>query len=390
MISLTAQYGYTVALNIILVQISINSVMLLWVTKIVGSFLSVPVNTWLSNIQNKKTLLIILELVKAGMFLLLPLFFHHWILFVGVLLIEVIGDVFSGNLVALIPKFVDKNGLSRFNAAITSVGSVSYFLGPMLVGLFQGQQQAVLFYLYSGITFLGGLTLFALPPIKLNIPKSSSGFKRNVKSDVMESLRALSAVKALAGFYLIYILFDNMGTGLDPFEIIFVTKVVGLTSAQYAYSLSFLAVIFLIVSSALALINLRLPYHSAFQIGALIFVSYAIVLVVSRNLAMVLFSYVLLAAGSTIAGNMLDNMIQTQITDESRTQIFVIEDVLTNVLAAGTVFVLGFVQNIGFDITTAYVGLITLTMIIYLVIEFFVARNKGVTQLKGNGTSLQK
>ncbi|GAA3198494.1 hypothetical protein [Lentilactobacillus kefiri] len=108
LISLTAQYGYTVALNIILAQISINSVMFLWCTKIIGSFLSVPVNTWLSHIHNKKPLLITLELVKAGMFLLLPLFFHHWILFVGVLLIEIVGDVFGGNLVALIPKLVKK------------------------------------------------------------------------------------------------------------------------------------------------------------------------------------------------------------------------------------------------------------------------------------------
>ena len=30
---------------------------------------------------------------------MLPLFFHHWILFVGVLLIEIVGDVFGGNLV---------------------------------------------------------------------------------------------------------------------------------------------------------------------------------------------------------------------------------------------------------------------------------------------------
>lgn len=374
MISLTAQYGYTVALNIILAQISINSVMLLWCTKIIGSFLSVPANTWLNTIQNKKPLLIILELVKSGMFLLLPFFFHHWILFAGVLLIEIIGDVFSGNLVALIPKLVNKKGLSRFNAAITSVGSISYFLGPMLVGLLQGQQQAMLFYLYGIITFLGGLTLFALPSIKLNNQRLSKEFKRNVKSDVVHSLKALNAVKGLAGFYLIYILFDNMGTGLDSFEVIFVTKIIGISSAQYAYSLSFLAIVFLIVSSILAFVNLQFLYRFVFQIGALVFASYAIVLVVSRNLATVLFSYVLLAIGSTISGNMLDNMIQTQIADESRTQIFVVEDVFTNILAAATVFVMGFVQNIGLSITSTYVSLIILTMSAYLIIEFFMVR----------------
>lgn len=355
--------------------------MLLWCTKILGSFLSVPANTWVNNIQNKKPLLIVLEVVKSGMFLSLPFLFHHWSLFIGVLLIEIIGDVFSGNLVGLIPKIVNKNGLSRFNAAITSVGSISYFLGPMLVGLLQGQSQALLFYLYGGITFLGGLTLFALPAIKYDIQRSGHDIRNNVKEDILRAFKALTAVKGLAGFYFIYILLDNMGTGLDSFEIIFVTKIVGISSAQYAFSLSFLAIVFLIVSSVLAVTNLRLPYHIIFQIGAVIFASYAIVLVVSRNLATVLVSYILLAVGSTIAGNMLDNLIQTKVSDESRTQIFVIEDVFTNVLAAITVFALGFVQNVGLDITGTYIGLIAITMTAYLVIEFLILRKKSTNQV---------
>lgn len=135
LISLTAQYGYTVALNIILAKISVNSVLFLWCAKIVGSLLSLPANRQLNRIQNKKTLLISLEIAKAGIFGVMPLLFRHWLLFGLVLLVEIISDVFDGNLTAFVPKVVERENLSRFDASITSVGSISYFVGPLLVGV---------------------------------------------------------------------------------------------------------------------------------------------------------------------------------------------------------------------------------------------------------------
>lgn len=367
LISLTAQYGYTVALNIILAQISVNAVLFLWCTKILGSLLSVPVNNWLSRLPSKKWLLIVLEALRAGIFGLMPLLFHHWLLFVGVLGVEIIGSVFSGNLMALIPKLVSTDGLSRFNAAITSVGSISYFIGPLLVGLFQGQSEALLFHIYSGISLIGAVTLLALPHVTFQIePDEDNHFWT---ANFTKVFKAILSVKGLASFYLIFIVLDNMGTGMDSFEVLFVTKVVGMTSAQYAFSLSFLAIAFLSISSIMAFFKFRPSNRVGFQLGALAFAGYAILLVASRSIGMVLASYVLLAFGATVMGNMLNNMIQSSIADQNRVQVYIVEDVLMNILAAVTVFILGAVQNVGVGVGTAYVWLVVFSLGEYALLE---------------------
>lgn len=368
LISLTAQYGYTVALNIILAKISVNSVLLLWCAKIVGSLLSLPANRQLNRIQNKKTLLISLEIAKAGIFGVMPLLFRHWLLFGLVLLVEIISDVFDGNLTAFVPKVVERENLSRFDASITSVGSISYFVGPLLVGVLQGQPESLLFYIYGLVTFLGGLTLWLLPIVEFESNRRETGLSL-LKLDFVQAIRAILSVKGLAAICLVYLLLDNMGTGLDSFEIIFVTKIVGLTAAQYAFSLSFLAVVFLIVSAALAFWRIGLRSQTVFQIGAVIYVGYAVVMLISRQFGILLVSYTLLAIGLTLMGNMVDNLIQINIDDQNRSQVFILGSMLTNILSAVTVFVLGILQNTGLGINLAYWGLVGLTVMVVSIIE---------------------
>ncbi|GAF36186.1 MFS transporter [Lentilactobacillus farraginis] len=368
LISLTAQYGYTVALNIILAKISVNSVLFLWCAKIVGSLLSLPANRQLNRIQNKKTLLISLEIAKAGIFGVMPLLFRHWLLFGLVLLVEIISDVFDGNLTAFVPKVVERENLSRFDASITSVGSISYFVGPLLVGVLQGQPESLLFYIYGLVTFLGGLTLWLLPIVEFESNRRETGLSL-LKLDFVQAIRAILSVKGLAAICLVYLLLDNMGTGLDSFEIIFVTKIIGLTAAQYAFSLSFLAVVFLIVSAALAFWRIGLRSQTVFQIGAVIYIGYAVVMLISRQFGILLVSYTLLAIGLTLMGNMVDNLIQINIDDENRSQVFILESMLTNILSAVTVFVLGILQNTGLGINLAYWGLVGLTVMVVSIIE---------------------
>jgi len=369
LISLTAQYGYTVALNIILAQISVNAVLLLWCAKVIGSLISVPANNLISRIKNKKQLLLTLEILKSFLFFLLPSLFHHIFLFIGVLAIEIVSYVFNGNMMSIIPKITDKEGLSRYNAGIASVGSIAYFIGPLLVGLLQGQNESLLFYIYGGITLLGAITLLALPKIIFHENKATDSNDTHFWSaNFSKVFKAILSVKGLASFYLIFILLDNMGTGLDSFEILFVTRIVGITSTQYAFSLSFLAVAFLSVSSILAFFKFRPSDRIGFRIGAWFFVGYAILLVFSRNIGMLLISYAFLAFGATLMGNMLNNMIQVNIDDCDRVQVYIIEDVVMNILAAITVFSLGAIQNMGAGLGTAYGSLVMLSLVLCAIV----------------------
>lgn len=225
-----------------------------------------------------------------------------------------------------------------------------------------------MFYIYGLVTFLGGLTLWLLPIVEFESNRRETGLSL-LKLDFVQAIRAILSVKGLAAICLVYLLLDNMGTGLDSFEIIFVTKIVGLTAAQYAFSLSFLAVVFLIVSAALAFWRIGLRSQTVFQIGAVIYVGYAVVMLISRQFGILLVSYTLLAIGLTLMGNMVDNLIQINIDDQNRSQVFILGSMLTNILSAVTVFVLGILQNTGLGINLAYWGLVGLTVMVVSIIE---------------------
>lgn len=92
-------------------------------------------------------------------------------------------------------------------------------------------------------------------------------------------------------------------------------------------------------------------------------------MLISRQFGILLVSYTLLAIGLTLMGNMVDNLIQINIDDQNRSQVFILESMLTNILSAVTVFVLGILQNTGLGINLAYWGLVGLTVMVVSIIE---------------------
>src|SRR5699024_8039890 len=145
LVSLTAQYGYVIALNLILAKIAVNAVLILWLVKLLGDLLATTLNQFIKPIHSAKLFLFISEMIRALLLLLMPLFFQSYFLFAIVLVFEILGDIFNSYLMTTIPLLVPKDNLSRFNASITLVGSISYFVGPLLVGVFQSFSQTILF-----------------------------------------------------------------------------------------------------------------------------------------------------------------------------------------------------------------------------------------------------
>ncbi|MCH4057259.1 MAG: hypothetical protein LKE89_04935 [Lactobacillaceae bacterium] len=82
--------------------------------------------------------------------------------------------------------------------------------------------------------------------------------------------------------------------------------------------------------------------------------SYFALLSFSQTYWQLLISYVCLAVGSTLIGNMLYNITQTEIAAEDQPNIFLLQDVFTNVSSALMVLLLGWGQNIGYSLRPLY------------------------------------
>ncbi|WP_125607689.1 hypothetical protein [Lapidilactobacillus bayanensis] len=82
LVSLTAQFGYVVALNLVLAKISVNAVLILWIAKLLGDLFAASLNQFIRPPKSTKLFLFVLEAIKAALLFVMPLLFHSYVLFI--------------------------------------------------------------------------------------------------------------------------------------------------------------------------------------------------------------------------------------------------------------------------------------------------------------------
>ena len=164
-LSLIIEYGYAIALSIIFSKVSVDYVLGLWIAKFLGGILANVGHQFVGKITNKKYVLIGIELLKAVCLALIYLAMDSVFVFALVVLTEVLTTYFNSLLSSAVPVLVKKANLQKFNSTYTMIGSASYFLAPMIVGLWGSLDLGSLFLVYSVLTLLATLLLFKLGPI---------------------------------------------------------------------------------------------------------------------------------------------------------------------------------------------------------------------------------
>ena len=150
------------------------------------------------------------------------------------------------------PVLVKKANLQKFNSTYTMIGSASYFLAPMIVGLWGSLDLGSLFVVYSVLTLLATLLLFKLGPIIFDRENES---EEEVSSSQGSPIFGRQSV--VLKMVMMTILLQSVGVLYDAYEVIFLTKDVGISSQAYSFSLSFLAIAFLATSSILSFKSLE-------------------------------------------------------------------------------------------------------------------------------------
>ena len=123
-----------IALSIIFSKISVDYVLGLWIAKFLGGILANVGHQFVGKSQIK-ICLIGIELLKAVCLALIYLAMGSVFVFALVVLTEVLTTYFNSLLSSAVPVLVKKANLQKFNSTYTMIGSASYFLAPMIVGL---------------------------------------------------------------------------------------------------------------------------------------------------------------------------------------------------------------------------------------------------------------
>ena len=348
-ISLIAEYGYTILINIYLSRISVRFVMYFWAVKLLASLVAAKVKNYLPQ-SNSRMVLFSLEVTKALLLILLAFYFESLVLFLLVFLLEICNTLFSSKLYATVPNLIASNNLIRFNSVYTSIGSLSYFLAPMIVGVNLMHHQHYLFVLYALLVLIGSIGLLFMH-IQMNEDKKTKQAEK-----VRHNYQFMSIMRHPTAFLMMMVigLLSSIGVLFDTYEVRYLIQGIGLSEQQYSFSLSFLAGCFLVTSVLLSFKKEFKSPKNVFLIGMFIYILYLILFSFAKSYFQVLFSYILLAVGQTIAG-LVQNQnvyVQQSLPDEEIQNYMVWDEVLSRSISGGFVLAVGVFSP---DVTALFV-----------------------------------
>ncbi|HEY0221520.1 MAG TPA: MFS transporter [Lactovum miscens] len=339
-ISLISEYGYTILLNIIIAQISIQFVMLFWLIKALAALLSMKISSNIF-ITNKKAFLITLEILKGAFIAFIIIFKTSYVVLFIVFLIEIINVLFNSTVYSTVPKIIGENKLIKFNSLYTSVGSISYFAAPLLVGLLIDTNENLLFFIYSFLLVLGAVTLLLLPG-DLNGNERDSKIKKE-KVSFFGSFDIISKNNIVFNMFITSLITGTLGVVFDAYEVIFIIDSLGVSKQLYSFSLSFLAIVFLLVSFSVSFVKKITNFYKVYGFGFLLYLFYLIIFGNATNIFMILVSYIFLAAGQIILGVAETNYQQTHLNSQELNQIYTVSAVLNQFFGGMSVMLFGMI-----------------------------------------------
>ena len=345
-ISLIAEYGYTILINIYLSRISVRFVMYFWAVKLLASLVAAKVKNYLPQ-RNSRMVLFSIEAMKTILLIFLSFYFESPVLFLLVFLLEICHTLFSSKLYAMVPNLIASNNLIRFNSVYTSIGSLSYFLAPMIVGVNLTHHQHYLFVLYALLVLIGSIGLLFMH-IQMNEDKKTKQAEK-----VRHNYQFMSIMRHPTAFLMMVIgLLSSIGVLFDTYEVRYLIQGIGLSEQQYSFSLSFLAGCFLVTSVLLSFKKEFKSPKNVFLIGMFIYILYLILFSFAKSYFQVLFSYILLAVGQTIAGLVQNVYVQQSLHDEEIQNYMVWDEVLSRSISGGFVLAVGVFSP---DVTALFV-----------------------------------
>ncbi|MFD2924353.1 MFS transporter [Halobacillus naozhouensis] len=235
---------YLIALNLIILDMTGSplAVAMLYILKPLAVLCT---NFWSGSMidrLNQRNLMVGLDILRAILIALLPIFSSIWVMYVLVLLINMAGSVCEPTSMAYITKLVSPGSRRRFNSLRSLVDSGGFLIGPAIAGLLFMIGSPWMAIYVNAVTFLGsGFIIFWLPELKKSPKGQLSGKLPSIdllKKDwkiVYKFSRNYSYVMAV---YFLFGLMMVMAAALDSLEAAFATEVLSLSDTKYGFLVS--------------------------------------------------------------------------------------------------------------------------------------------------------
>ncbi|TYP74725.1 MFS transporter [Paenibacillus methanolicus] len=235
---------YFIALNLIALKTT-GSVLAVSGLYVVRTLASLCAGAWSGSLidrLNKRTLMIALDVGRAGLIALLPLHDAMWYIYLMVFVIQMAGAVFGPASGAYITKLIPPDRRSRFNAWNALIGSGAFLIGPAIAGLlFVAGSPSAAIYINAAALLVSGMLTLLMPNLE--------GDKGGIMKERMNWTMIRQDWRKVIGFYArskhvltVILLFSGvmvvMASAVDSLEAAFAKVVLGLSARDYGLLVS--------------------------------------------------------------------------------------------------------------------------------------------------------
>ncbi|MGG3641326.1 MFS transporter [Bacillus gobiensis] len=351
-ISLVGEYGYLVALSLIVAKDSPTALMFLWIIKSLGPSLLLPVAGTIIDKNNKKTIMVTADLIRGVMILLIPLFLHSWFLYVLILLISALRPLFTGSMHPIITTLTTEDNRHRVNSIISGISSSSYCIGPMVGGLLLAINPIMPFIIQGGAFIVSSLLLIIVRyPIignsNSNNQKNSLNKKiKNLLDDLKFSFSYISRSKIILLLFLSNTIYLCGGVALDAYEVLYLTEVLSMSESSYSFALSYLGLVFIFAGFLNATISKKVDTNLLFFVGIGTASLSNIILTLAPKIYIIYISFTMLAIGLTTFSTAFYTLNQSAIPIQVQGRVMSIQTIVPDIITTIIVLLAGGFLNI--------------------------------------------
>lgn len=242
-ISNIGAWVYLIALNLIILDMTKSPLavsilyMLLPIATLFTNFWS---GTFIDRF-NKRTLMILLNLIRAIFIFTLPFFESLFLIYLVVFIINIANTIFEPTSMVYMTKLISKTHRQKFNAFRNFINSCGFILGPSIAGaLFIIGTPNLAIRMNAFALILSAIVILLLPNVEIKdkgIPLQRINI--TLISNDWSSILAFSKTNIYVT--LVYILFSMITvfmTALDSLEAAFATEVLSLSNSTYGFLVS--------------------------------------------------------------------------------------------------------------------------------------------------------
>ncbi|WP_418303829.1 MFS transporter [Paenibacillus crassostreae] len=247
-VSNVGSWIYFIALNLIVLHMT-QSPLAVSVLYILKPLATIFTNVWSGSLidrLNKRNLMVILDILRAILITLLPLFSSVGYIYMLVFLINMVGSMFGPTSMSYITQLIPTEQRPRFNSLNSLIGSGAFLLGPAVAGiLFLVGSPIFAIYINAIALLISGIITWLMPDLDRQSMNESlkvqeqRGTMTVLKDDwntVLQFYRRNISIMVIC--FLFGSVFVVMASAVDSLEASFATLVLHMTDGEYGILVS--------------------------------------------------------------------------------------------------------------------------------------------------------